>query len=192
MKPAGAPPDRSRLHEAALRHLSRFAATQAGLLRVLDRVIQRWAARAKAEGFDSEPAAENAKAAARLVASELVQSGILNDSLFASARAARLGRAGRSQRAIAAHLVAKGVSAEAVGAVLHQGEDEVPAALAFARRRRIGPFRAEGARDDTRQPDLAAFARAGFPRAVAERALDMEQEAAVALVHALKRGQHAD
>lgn len=190
-KPAGPPPDRPRLHDAALRHLSRFGTTEAGLLRVLERAIQRWAARARQEGHDPDPGARQAKAAARLVASELVQSGVLDDSAFASARAARLSRAGRSQRAIAAHLAAKGVPLEVAGAAVQEGEDELPAALAYARRRRIGPFRLNCGDSETRMSELAALARAGFPRDVAERALNMEHEAAVALVLALKRGQHA-
>ncbi|NVN30925.1 regulatory protein RecX, partial [Endobacter medicaginis] len=41
-RPPGPPPSGHVLHEAALRHLARFAATRAGLLRVLDRRIARW------------------------------------------------------------------------------------------------------------------------------------------------------
>ena len=45
---ADSPPDEARLHEAALTHIARYATTRAGLLRVLDRRIDRWARAAEA------------------------------------------------------------------------------------------------------------------------------------------------
>ncbi|MGI4953795.1 MAG: hypothetical protein ACRYGM_18485, partial [Janthinobacterium lividum] len=56
MPVAGPVPDRASLHEAALRHLTRFAATEAGLVRVLDRRVQRWLRLAEAEGRVAEAA----------------------------------------------------------------------------------------------------------------------------------------
>ena len=44
-RPAGPAPTRAKLHEAALAHLAKFSATEAGLIRVLDRRIARWARR---------------------------------------------------------------------------------------------------------------------------------------------------
>src|SRR3546814_7265925 len=41
-------------------------------------------------------------------------------------------------------------------------EPELAAAIAYARRRRLGPFRTPDARADRRDKDLAALARAGF------------------------------
>ncbi|MCO6415241.1 RecX family transcriptional regulator, partial [Siccirubricoccus sp. KC 17139] len=88
----------------------------------------------------------------------------------------RLARSGRSRRAIAAHLAGKGVAREVAAAALPDAEAELDAALAQCRRRRIGPF-ARGA-EMPRLKALAALARAGFGREVAERALDMEPAAA--------------
>ena len=52
-------PTESLLHNAALTHLARYGATQAGLLRVLDRRIARWAAaEAPREAGEAEGAAE--------------------------------------------------------------------------------------------------------------------------------------
>ncbi|TDG04393.1 regulatory protein RecX, partial [Paracraurococcus ruber] len=42
-RPAGPPPGEAALREAALAHLARFAATEAGLTRVLRRRVDRWA-----------------------------------------------------------------------------------------------------------------------------------------------------
>jgi regulatory protein len=171
------PPDRQELHEAALRHLARYAATAAGLTRVLDRRIARWAA---AEDGAPEAAAE-ARREARAVVARLVEAGVVDDAGFAAARAQRLARSGRSRRAVAAHLAARGVDGETAQAAL--ATDDLASALVHARRRRIGPFRAAaGADAEARRRELAVLARAGFPRDVAERALAMPAEEAAALV----------
>ena len=192
-KPAGPAPDRARLNEAALRHLSRFATTEAGLVQVLDRRVQRWARLAESEGVDAASAMPGARAAVRLVARALVEAGLIDDAAFAAARAARLARAGRSRRTVSAHLAAKGVDPALAREALPGPEQDLPVALAYAKRRRLGPYGAEPAPDDAAAPErhlrqLGALARAGFPRDVAERALRLSREEADAMVAALKRG----
>lgn len=183
-RPPGKQPDRKALHEAALRHLARFAATETGLLRVLDRRILRWQ-RASGEPDDT---AASSRTAAREVVKALVAAGALDDTSFATARARRLVRAGRSRRAVSAHLAAKGVDAETANAALPGVEAEFLAAIAFVRRRRFGPFRPPT--DDPVDPvrELATLGRAGFPRDVAERALRLEPGEAADLLADLKRG----
>jgi len=183
------------MHDAALAHLARFAATQAGLLRVLHRRIGRWAVRAEAEGSDPDLVRRQvaeARAHAAEVVDQLVRSGVLDDAGFAGSRARSLTRAGRSRRAIEAHLAARGVSSADVGDALPDDPDaELAAALLQARRRRIGPFSMqedEAAADPQgRQKALAALARAGFGRDVAERALAMEREEAEERILRLRR-----
>ena len=177
-------PDRAALHEAALRHLSRFAATEAGLLRVLERRIMRW----QHAAGESDAAAAPHRAEARAVVQGLVAAGMIDDAGFATARAARLVRAGRSRRAVSAHLAAKGVDAETAGDALPDPAAEFSAAVAFARRRRIGPFAADPEETDDAQRRLAMFARAGFPREIAERVLRLAPDEAASLLAALKRG----
>lgn len=183
-RPPGKCPDRASLHEAALRHLARFAATEAGLLRVLDRRILRWQ-------HATESATEvivPARAAAREVVQALTASGMVDDANFAAARSRRLVRAGRSRVAVSAHLAAKGVDAETAGAVLPDAEAEFLAAVAFVRRRRIGPFRAPDIDEVDGALEMGMLARAGFPRDVAERALRLEPDEAAGLLADLKRG----
>lgn len=199
-KPAGPAPGRTQLHDAALRHLARFSTTQAGLVRVLDRRVDRWLRAATAQGTGSQDDAAAAKRVVRVVAAALVAAGMIDDAAFAAARAARLARAGRSRRAVAAHLASKGIAAEVAQGVLPEPERELSAALAFSRRRRIGPFRPDtdddtddttaDATDDNggRLRDMGALARAGFSRDIAERALAMPRAEADGLVLALKRG----
>jgi regulatory protein len=190
---AGEAPDDASLHQAALGHLARFAATEAGLRRVLERRADRWARRAEAEGMPAETIAAQrgaAKAAAARVAQRMVAAGAVDDAGFAAARAKRLARAGRSHRAIAAHLAAKGVDADLAQAALPEAEiAELDAALAWCRRRRLGPFARQDADDPAaRLKALAALARGGFPRAIAQQALDMAPEEAEARLIAARQG----
>ncbi|MFZ4407711.1 MAG: RecX family transcriptional regulator [Paracraurococcus sp.] len=196
-RPAGPAPGEAALREAALAHLARFAATEVGLKRVLQRKVDRWARRAEAEGAAPEAIAPQAAAArdkAVVVARAMVAAGAVDDAAFAAARARRLTRGGRSRRAIAAHLGAKGVAAETAAAALPAAEAELDAALAQCRRRRIGPFATEDAPEDplaargARLKALAALARAGFGREVAEAALGMDPAEAEARLIALRQG----
>jgi regulatory protein len=177
-RPAGKAPTASRLREAALAHLARFAATEAALRRVLERRVDRWARAAEAEGQPREAtaaAAAVARAAAAEVAAAMVAAGAVDDDAFAESRARRLARAGRSRRAIAAHLSAKGIAAETAAAALPEGEEaELDAALAYCRRRRVGPFAREAEDVEGRRKALAALARGGFTQPVARRALAMD------------------
>src|SRR5215472_5769392 len=100
-----AAPHEASLHEAALRHLARYAVTEEGLRRVLDRRVDRWA---WAAGAEPETIA-TAKRAVRVVVARLVAAGAVDDAAFAAARARRLARSGHSRQGIAAHLAARGV-----------------------------------------------------------------------------------
>ena len=170
-------------------HLARYAATEAGLARVLARGVDRWARRALADGAEAEAVAAQAAtahAAVRAVVARLAAVGAVSDAAFAESRTRSLLRGGRSRRAVAAHLAAKGVPTETAQAALAAEQtDELAAALVFTRRRRIGPFRQGEA--DTRR-ELAMLASAGFSQAVANDALRMPHEEAEAVVTRLRRG----
>ncbi|MCU0945804.1 MAG: RecX family transcriptional regulator [Rubritepida sp.] len=183
------PPDEAALREAALRHLARYAATEAGLRRVLGNRIRRWARAAEQAGQDAEgiaAAAAAARAQATAIAARLVAAGAVDDAAFAVARARRLRAGGRSARAALAHLAAKGVAAETARAALesHEVADELTAALVLCRRRRLGPFAAAAPTPELRQRWLAALARAGFAGSVAREALGCAREEAEARLRA--------
>ena len=177
-RPAGPPPNAARLREAALAHLARFAATEAGLRRVLERRVARWSRAADAEGQSREAIAAATTALhaeIATIAKSLVVAGAVNDAAFAESRARRLARSGHSRRAIAAHLAAKGIETETAAAALPDGEGaELLAAIAFCRRRRIGPFARVAPDAPARMKALAALARGGFAQGVARRALAMD------------------
>ena len=188
---AGPPPNAARLREAALAHLARFAATEAGLRRVLERRVARWARAAEAEGQSRETIAASAAALTTKIASiaqSLVAAGAVNDAAFAEGRTRRLARSGHSRRAIAAHLAAKGIESDTAAAALPEGEEaELLAAIAFCRRRRIGPFARVAPDAPARMKALAALARGGFAQGVARRALAMEPDQAEEMLLAGRR-----
>jgi regulatory protein len=194
----GTPPgpqaqDTDALRDAALAYLARYAATEAGLLRVLERRIDRWARLTQTADADPDAIAAEvaaAREAARSVVARLAAAGAVNDATFAESRVRSLVRAGRSRRAIGAHLAAKGVGAETQRGVLADDDasTEFAAALVLARRRRIGPFRVGEPPDAAgRRRELAVLGRAGFPQSVAARALDTDPSDAEALVNQLRR-----
>ena len=162
------------LEKWALGYLERFASSAENLRRVLRRRVQRRTA-------DTETGRQ-----AGVLIDDLVEryrrSGLIDDAAYAAARArGRLAR-GEPLRRIAAGLAAKGVAAEdravALDALRETAPDpDLAAACAFARRRRLGPYR-RGTGDRARE--LAAFARAGFARREAEAVLDCADPDAVA------------
>ncbi|NIX75594.1 regulatory protein RecX [Microvirga terricola] len=158
------------LQRAALAYLERYASSTENLRRVLRRKVEK---RCRLRGED---AADYGEMIEEVVAKSL-RIGLIDDTRYTEARVATLRRRGGSARAIQAKLSAKGVDRKTIAAAL-DGEDgsEEEAARAFARRRKLGPFR-PGERAPYRDKDLAALARAGFAFDVARRIVDAELEA---------------
>jgi regulatory protein len=210
---AASPPDAASLHEAALVYLARFAATEAGLRRVLTRQVDRWA-RAQADPEAAKPMAAAARQAIEAVLAALVKAGAISDVAYAQTRARTLVRGGQSNRAVRARLIAKGVAPEiAVAASVNDPGNELAAALVLVRKRRIGPYRPAGdpatpsailgvanvgvasaaftgsgfVPAESARKDLGLLARAGFSRDIAEQALSMTYEEAENRISALRR-----
>jgi regulatory protein len=128
---------------------------------------------AKANELDPEPLMQELE---RVIAM-LTRTGLLNDESFAEGRARSLNRRGGSRRQIAAKLFAAGVPRATTAHALASLEGELPdaefaAAIAYAKRRRLGVHRTP--LDETperRRKDLMAMARAGFALDLARRAL---------------------
>ncbi|MDB5406411.1 MAG: regulator [Rhodospirillales bacterium] len=172
------------LENVATHYLERFAASTADLRRVLLRRVRR-----AAEDDDRTVAEARRSDGAALVEAliaKLQSAGILDDRRYAEIKAASLHRRGGSRRAVAARLAQHGVERElithAIGAIDEDGGDtDLIAAVAFARRRRLGPYRA-GDAAPARPKDMAALARAGFDQNTARRVLDCRDPAAVELL----------
>ena len=166
------------LERWALHYLGRYASSAENLRRVLMRRVRRRAPQAM----------PTAAALIDGLVAHYRESGLLDDAAYAAARVQSLHRRGESMRAMQARLTAKGVPAANVtdamsGLRADTPDPDLAAACAFARRRRLGPFR-RAAADHARE--LGAFARAGFSRRVAEAVLACPD---VAAVEALARGQ---
>jgi regulatory protein len=157
------------LQRAAMAYLERYSSSAENLRRVLRRKVDK---RCRLRGEDP---AEFHEAIDEVVAKSL-RAGLIDDSRYAQARVATLRRRGGSARAIQAKLSAKGVDRSTIADAL-EGEDgdEESAAHAFARRRKLGPYR-PGERAPYRDKDLAAMARAGFRFDVARGIIDADPD----------------
>jgi regulatory protein len=181
-------PDAGSLYQAALNYLARYAATQAGLRRVLQRRIDRWA-RAQPDRDAAEPVLSAARDAIDGVIGRLAEAGAVSDGTFAESRARSLLQSGRSSRSVQMRLVAKGVAPEmAHQASITDAETELAAALVLARKRRIGPYRtADDGGPALRSKEMGVLARAGFARDIVHQALDASLEDAEARIFKLRR-----
>lgn len=184
-----AAPDAGMLNNAALAHLARYAATEAGLARVLQRKVDRWARLTDADAETVAQVSGAARAAIAGIVARLAASGALSDAEFSTSRARSLARAGRSRRAIGAHLASRGVPAAlAADALPEDPQRELAAALIHARKRRMGAWRKGEPSPDLQRRELASFARAGFAQGVARAALGMAVEEAEGAIVAFRAG----
>jgi regulatory protein len=166
------------LAKAALRYLARYAASEASLRRTLDNRLRRAA-------MVHESFAEDAEMQSRLYAAveDIIarhkKSGVLNDAVFAEVKVNSLRRAGKSAYAIRQKLGLKGVAKATIEKALLQNDDGVDprdserkAALALAKKRRLGPFRIGATSLEQQKKDLATLARAGFSLDIARNVLN--------------------
>ena len=156
-----------RLKEAALRHLERFSTSAAHLRSVLMRRVRR---RTKEE-------AETAQAIEAIdrILVRFAEVGLLDDRAYAERRAEIMHRQGKSVRAMRADLLARGVSRAIANEVLRAfeekvGDPDLSAAIAYAKKRRLGPFRADD-REANRDKDATKLLRRGFDWHVVERVM---------------------
>jgi regulatory protein len=180
--PKAPPLTADSLREAALAYLSHRSASVVELRRVLARKVGTWAKKAARSGLDEAEIASaiaRAKDDAEAIIARFRGNGLLDDVAFATSRAKRLARSGKSSRAIASDLAHRGIDAEtARSAAPRSDASELAAAVVFARKKRLGAFAREDAGTDARRRWLGALARAGYSFEIAERVLRMDRESA--------------
>lgn len=158
------PLDAAALDRLALRYVERFATTRARLAAYLVRKVRErgW------QGPPADPAA---------LAERMAALGYVDDRAFAEARASALARRGLGARRVAQEFRAAGIE-EADAAELAPGiaARAADTAMAFARRRRIGPFGDGSADRALREKQLAAMIRAGHGFDLARRIVAMAPE----------------
>lgn len=147
--------DAAALERLALRYVERFATTRARLAGYLVRKIRErgW------EGEAPDPAA---------LAEKLAELGYIDDRAFGAARASAMARRGLGRRRVDGVLRADGVGSEDHAALAPAiAERALESALAFARRKRIGPFADAPADRALREKQIAAMVRGGHAFALA-------------------------
>ena len=152
------PLDARTLDALALDYLGKYATTRHKLRIYLVRKL-------KERGWEGErdPPVE-------AIIERCADLGYIDDAGFAAARGAALTRRGFGPQRIAAALRAVGIDAETAAEPLENAREKAfDAAIAFARRKRIGPFSITGIDPDQRRRHLAALLRAGHAPALARR-----------------------
>lgn len=157
------PLDAIRLEELALAYVARFATSAAKVESYLIRKIRE-------RGWESERPADPAALVDRLVAL-----GYIDDEAYARSRSGGLLRRGYGPRRVSQALAAAGIAQEVRDEVRTGEADERRAAIAFASRRRFGPWsRDAGQPDDrgTRDKQFGAMLRAGHGFEAARAVID--------------------
>jgi regulatory protein len=160
------PIDAAQLQEMALGYAARYATTAAKLRRYLQRKLgERIWTPADPPDIDG-------------LVTRLTGLGYVNDRAYAASKQRDLTARGFGAGRVRGALAAAGVTRDDVTAVLSPEDgtvaDPYAPAIAFARRRRFGPFARDGASQDPaqRNRELAAMARAGHDFAIAKRVLN--------------------
>lgn len=159
------------LRNAALHYLERYASSAGNLRQVLRRRVLRAARFHETDRDQADRWIEE-------IVAGFQSSGILDDAAYAEARVQSMFRQGRSLRAMARELKKKDVADDDIARALdalgsEHGDPNRAAAIRYARKRRLGPFRTDD-RDGRRERDLAAMARAGFDYDTARGIIDAE------------------
>jgi regulatory protein len=161
------------LQNAATFYLERYPSTAEGLRRVLNRRV------AKAKMTQS-PIMENVQQAIAAIVAKFVEAGVIDDKAFAQTKARALHRRGTSSRLTRQKLRMAGVDGDTFDQAMAGLDQELhtdprqrewTAAVALARRRKLGPYRQKD-RKEKRDRDLAAMARGGFDYALAKKVID--------------------
>ncbi|GEQ98446.1 recombinase RecX [Iodidimonas gelatinilytica] len=189
-KSAAKPMTPDRLERAAYHYLERFATSAGNLRRVLEQKIRR-----RNASF-APPSAEQEQWIDTLI-EKLLRLQLLDDRAYAEAMARSQHLRGKPKRSIQHWLKARAVSEADIDAALNALADDIGpmtdpdhlAAMRFARKRRLGPWKRDMKDRAPETPDrramharqnkeIAAFARAGFSYDIARKILaaDTEEE----------------
>lgn len=151
---------------SALQYLGKYASSSTNLHQVITR-------RAKRKFDDLET--EQVTALADHAVNFCTDNGFLNDTSYAEMKASSGRRKGHSSRKIAATLSQKGVDREVISQTLSD-TDDFEAAVRYASRKRMGPFRTRPKDEKTDRREAASFARQGYSSEISYRVLNLRRE----------------
>ncbi|MEQ8284487.1 RecX family transcriptional regulator [Thalassospira sp.] len=173
---------RDYLMNYATWYLERFTASRARLEKLM-----RGKIRISAAEYGTDP--DEAMQWMNSVLSACEKAGFINDDAYAKGRARSLLRKGKAIRVIAADLSARGIAAHQIDQAItdlkaeadqaayeevRSTDPNIAAAAAYARRRRLGPWRRPDIREEKRDKDMAALARQGFGYDTATRIINSD------------------
>lgn len=166
-KPATA----ERLRAGALFYLERYASSSENLRRVLMRRVYK-----SAHLHDTDP--NEGQQFVDDIIEKFIELNILDDAAYTRMKVDGLHRRGTSSKAIRQKLMMKGVDVDIINRALEEleeetGESEIHAALAYIKRRRLGPYRTK-LREETKEKDMAALGRQGFSFDMARKLIGAE------------------
>jgi regulatory protein len=162
---------------ATYRYLERYATTEANLILILKRKVEKII-------VDDENQEELRKQSAswiKDIVAKALKQGLVDDKLYAQSRVQAFLQAGNSLSTMQNKLRAKGVSAEVISAVISKLNQEKPniniiSGIKYVKRRRFGAFRIKEAQENTEQKEMAAMARAGFSFKHSKKVLSASRE----------------
>jgi len=150
------PLDLAALNGLALAYLGKYATTRHKLRTYLRRKLSE-------RGWEGEE-----EAPLEAIVERCAELGYVDDAVFAEARGAALTRRGYGAQRVAAALRGAGIDSETAAPVREAArEGALDAALAYARRKHMGPFGPESIDPDQRRRHFAAMLRAGHPPDIA-------------------------
>ena len=165
-RPAPPPIDAARLNSLALGYVARFATSAGKLEEYLLRKLQgppggNWR-RQDSEAIEPVEQPDMRGEVSALIA-RFVEAGYVDDQAFAQARSGGLQRRGYGSRHISQALGQARIAADVVAGVLPDKQAARQAALALARKRRLGPFGVPQTERAGREKQIATLLRAGHP-----------------------------
>ncbi len=164
------PLDAAALERLALRYVERYATTRAKLAAYLARKLRE-------RGSDG-PMPDIGGLVERFA-----ELGYVDDRAFGEMRAAAMARRGLGARRVSQALRFAGVEEADAEALAPEIDDRrVETALAFARRKRIGPFAAEEADRPKREKQIGAMVRAGHDFSLSRRIAEMKPDDDISLL----------
>ena len=164
------PLNESKLNELALRYVGKYATTRAKLRAYLSRKLRE-------RGWSEEREADLEGLAERFA-----RAGYIDDAAYALSKSQALATRGYGKRRLVEKLQIAGVDEENGRAAReHADAEALRAALRFAERRKLGPFRRGELDPKQRDKEIAAMIRAGHPFTIAKAILSWPSDTGVDL-----------
>ncbi len=160
------------LSRAAIHYLSQRSSSAENLRQILARKAPR-----RMPDASEDEIAQLVDAVVR----QCQEAGYINDAAYAEGKVASGSRRGLSRRRLGQALAAKGVEEGLVRTAVAE-VDDAHAAIIFAKRRRLGPWRTREV-ENALMKDVAAMARGGFSSELAFRTCKLSLEEAEGLLY---------